>query len=112
MKLCGRAAPILGAAILAGVSVLALGGEARGESPAVPVAVDQAPGVAFEGTNYFVVWQHFDSSTGEIDIYGARVDPDGTVLDPDPGIPISTSDGGQSRPTVAFDGTKYLVVWQ
>jgi large repetitive protein len=47
----------------------------------------QAPQVSFGGTNYFVAWQ--DSWSGEDDVYGARVSPGGTVLDP-AGIPIST----------------------
>jgi hypothetical protein len=68
----------------------------------------QFPSVAFDGTNYFVVWQ--DRSNAYDDIFGARVTQAGTVLDPH-GIPISTATHGQRIPSVAFDETNYLVVW-
>ena len=64
------------------------------------------PGVAFDGTNYLVVWT--DSREGGPKVYGARVSPGGTVLDQD-GFAISAAGG--SEPAVAFDGTNYLVVW-
>ncbi|WP_257447119.1 hypothetical protein [Archangium lipolyticum] len=63
--------------------------------------------VAFDGDVYLVVWE--DSRTG--DVFGARVKPNGRVLDP-AGIPLNLGtglDGG--RPRVAHDGTRFVVVW-
>jgi hypothetical protein len=61
--------------------------------------------VAFDGSNYFVVW--VEPGAG---IYGARVSGDGAVLDQTP-IPISTEETGEGDPRVAFNGTNYLVAW-
>ena len=68
------------------------------------------PAVAFDGTNFLVVWA--DGQSGDLgsDIFGARVTPSGSLLD-GTGIPIATRPGSQSHPAVAFDGTNYLVVW-
>jgi hypothetical protein len=71
------------------------------------------PRVAFDGTNYLVVWQHMPAETGDddrSDVFGARVSRAGEVLDPE-GIPIATTTDDEYRPVVAFDGTNYLVAW-
>jgi hypothetical protein len=66
------------------------------------------PAVAANGTGSFVVWN--DDRSGSIDVYGARVTADGSMLD-GTGIPISTATGNQSSAAVVFDGTGYFVVW-
>jgi hypothetical protein len=68
------------------------------------------PAIAFDGTNFLVVWNDFRIDMFS-DIYGARVTPQGTVLDP-AGIPISTATSTQALPSIAFDGTDFLVVWE
>ncbi|MFQ5906377.1 MAG: hypothetical protein ACE5JA_07375, partial [bacterium] len=65
--------------------------------------------LAFDGTDYFVVWQDHRAGIGS-DIYGARVDTSGTVLDL-PAVPISTAPFRQRRPSVAFGGINYFVMW-
>jgi hypothetical protein len=72
--------------------------------------IQDAPSVAFDGANYLVVWGDERSSI-EADIYCARINPSGVILDTT-GMPISTATGIQSQPFVAYDGTDYIVVWQ
>jgi phosphoribosylformylglycinamidine (FGAM) synthase PurS component len=66
--------------------------------------------VAFDDADLLVVWTD-RRSMDHYDIYGARVTPQGTVLDPE-GIAISIAVGDQAYPAVAFDGTNSLVVWE
>ncbi len=70
----------------------------------------RVPHLAFDGTNALVVWQDTRSG-GQADIYGARVNQAGSVLDPQ-GIPISTAPHAQALPEIAFDGANYLAAWQ
>ena len=69
------------------------------------------PAVAFDGTNYLVVWEDFRNRPFETDIYAVRVSPTGQVLDPQC-IQICAEDGDQSYPAVAFDGVNFVVAWQ
>ena len=80
---------------------------------AISTAADRQwiPSLAFDGTNYLVVWDDYRNGFRESDIYGARVDSWGSVLDP-LGMAISTAPDWQDSPAVAFGRTSYLVVWE
>lgn len=65
------------------------------------------PHVAFDGTNYLVVWSEASPFGTFSSVYAARVSRQGDVLDPE-GILVAEYAAG---PDVAFNGTNYLVVW-
>lgn len=65
--------------------------------------------IAFDGNHFLVAWDDFRSGSSW-DIYGARLDPDGTILDPN-GFAICSASGNQYEPTIAFDGTNFFVAW-
>ena len=71
------------------------------------------PDVAFDGTNYLVVWEQASFNDQPPGVFAARVNPAGTVLDPT-GMLVHPSSltGYARRPAVAFDGSNYLVVWE
>jgi hypothetical protein len=72
--------------------------------------VQACPCLAFDGTDFLVAWE--DSRSGyDYDIYGARVTPQGTVLDPS-GIPVSRAAGYQEFTAMDFDGSNFIVVWR
>jgi hypothetical protein len=85
------------------------------DSPSIAISVGlnqavAAPSVEFDGTNYLVVWVAVRSDVTEL--YGARVTPSGTVLDPG-GVQITTVGRPMVRmPGIAFDGANYLVAWR
>ncbi len=100
---------IYGARVSAGGSVLDSTGIAIGTA----VNSQQAPAVAFDGTNYFVVWSDGRRGSGT-DIYGARVSQAGAVLDAN-GVAVSASTAFnllKDNPALAFNGTNYLVIWE
>jgi len=66
------------------------------------------PNIAFDGTNYLVVW--FVGTYPSLELYGHLVSTQGTLV----GNPISLALGSDCHrwADIAFDGTKYLVIWQ
>ncbi len=66
------------------------------------------PNIAFDGTNYLVVW--FVGTYPSLELYGHLVSTQGTLV----GNPISLALGNDCHrwADIAFDGTKYLVIWQ
>lgn len=68
------------------------------------------PRVVFSKGVFLVVWQDFRNGK-DYDILGARVTPDGKVLDAVP-IGIATGGGTQAMPDVATDGNGFMVVFQ
>ncbi len=71
-------------------------------------SVQSGVNVAWGGENYLVVWQ--DWRDGNWTVYGARLDSEGNVLDPD-GFFIAGGSEWALYPAVASDGDNFFVVW-
>jgi phosphoribosylformylglycinamidine (FGAM) synthase PurS component len=97
---------IFGARVATGGSVLDSGGIVISQA----ARAQSNPALGYDGANFLVVWEDFRSGTNS-DIYGARVTPGGTVLDPT-GIAIGQAGNDQRFPALGYDGANYLVVWQ
>jgi len=97
---------IYAARVSAGGTVLDPGG--------IPVCTQddhqRSPSVAFVEGVFVVVWADRRAQTNW-DVYGARVTPDGALLDPG-GFPVTTAPGHQIAPYVAAGGGVALAVWQ
>jgi hypothetical protein len=87
--------------------------------PSFPIApaggTEASPALAFDGTNYLVVWEELQSAAS-LGLNAARVSPVGTVLDASPLRLVDTSSlpgnfSPQAMPAVAFDGVNYLVTY-
>jgi hypothetical protein len=67
-----------------------------------------SPAVAWDGEDFLVVWS---ARRGPgTDLFGVRVTPDGNPVDRSPKL-ISSSQGNQKHPSVAWGGDLFLVVW-
>ncbi len=79
-------------------------------------ATDNYPVIAFDGTNYLIVWQSGTpnaTGSGTTAIRGARVSNSGTVLDATPLTIGDTASRDDEFPSVAYDSvnSRYIVVW-
>jgi len=78
-------------------------------------SVDQSQmAVAFDQTNYFVVWNwspppETEQAVTNWDLYGRLVSPTGAF--PGSELHLVTDAGSQQIPAVAFDGANYLLTW-
>jgi hypothetical protein len=106
-------APGAAAGCVLALALIGLGFEMSSEavdSGGPAPGAQERPAVAFDGTNYLVVWE--DSRAVQADVYGARVTTSGQVVDDQGGIPIGVASAFQVAPDVAVSGTSYLVVWR
>jgi hypothetical protein len=87
-------------------------GRPLGEALAVCTAVasQERPRVVRSGAGFLVVWQDLRNGR-DWDVYGARVDGAGHLLDPQ-AILIAGGAGNQASAEVAPAGNGWLVVWQ
>ena len=65
--------------------------------------------MAFGGSNGLIVYSHYNTGSSRHDLYGALLNPNGTV---GAEFPIIADTNDHLFPVVAFGGTNYLVVWE
>ena len=99
---------IYGARVAVGGTVL----DPLGVPLSQAMGAQYAPVLAFNGKYYLVAWSDERNLAGTgIDIFGARFDPVGQLLDP-VGIPISQAQGDAIFPAVASAAGGFLVTWE
>lgn len=67
--------------------------------------------VTSDGTNWVVGWSSFLTGTSDRPLYGARISPSGSVLDPGGKILVNPGHQFVGYPDLAFAGDEYLMVW-
>lgn len=70
-----------------------------------PNAPQRAPSISWDGTRYVIVWEDGRNAQTGVDLYVARVMPDGTLMDSD-GIALLQNDalpGDQTQPTIVYN---------
>ncbi len=72
-------------------------------------AKSREPAIAWSGSRYLVAWRDDRMGTAS-DIYVARVESDGVVVDPR-GILVSNTTSILSEPAVTWTGSAWLVAW-
>jgi hypothetical protein len=101
-----------GSASIYGTRVTAAGAISDPNGIAISPVGASTPAVAANGTGYLVVWvDGRNVATTGLDIYGARVNSAGHVLDGS-GFPISLGPNDQLSPAVTANGADSFVVWQ
>lgn len=76
-------------------------------------AEEKAPAVAWNGSEYLVVWEDTrNTAERQTDIYGRRVSAAGVALESDFRITGAGALGSEDSPAVAWSGTEYLVAWE
>ena len=70
--------------------------------------LDSPKSLAFDGTNYLVVWND-SRDPNDTDGYGQLIAPSGALVGGE--IPLSTQSGNLRSIVVAFGATNYLAVW-
>lgn len=66
--------------------------------------------LAFDGVNYLTVWEDGRNGSLNADVYGQFVSPAGTLVGAE--LPICVQSERQRVPSLACNGTNYLVVWE
>jgi hypothetical protein len=77
-------------------------------TPVTAAGIRYNPNMAFDGSNYLVVWQEYVA--GNYDIYGSIIGANGSGQLP--AFRISLKSDSEVAPKVAYTGFRYLVVWQ
>jgi hypothetical protein len=68
------------------------------------------PAIAFDGSNYMVIWDDARLGGSEFDEWCARISADGELLDTN-AIPVDTSPAYQYSPSIAYVPPYFLAVW-
>ncbi|MFT3927729.1 MAG: MopE-related protein [Myxococcales bacterium] len=85
--------------------------DANGIAMSTAANVQSAPSVASGGANWLVAWNDYRSDVNHPDVYAARIDANGVLVDSS-GIAIATGAGDERNPAVAYDGTQWLIAME
>ena len=78
------------------------------DNPSIAIADGADPSVAFNGTNYLVTWTQGSGPPAFENVRAARLSRAGAVLNR---LAIAATDDSERNPSVASDGTNFLVTW-